>query len=88
MAITHSQTTKSWMMLMKVYALVFIGVTSCRLCSPSSNKCFSVEKFNFKIITDPADLMKFVQHLRESNKKVSRAQIGAAEHRSARLFLD
>ncbi|KAM9409307.1 protein OS-9 isoform 1-T1 [Pholidichthys leucotaenia] len=28
-----------------------------------------VEKFNFKIITDPADLMKFVQHLKESNRK-------------------
>ncbi|XP_034022575.1 protein OS-9 isoform X2 [Thalassophryne amazonica] len=27
------------------------------------------EKFNFKIITDPADLMKFVQHLKESNRK-------------------
>lgn len=32
---------------------------------------FGEEKFNFKIITDPADLMKFVQHLRESNQKVS-----------------
>lgn len=30
------------------------------------------EKFNFKIITDPADLMKFVQHLKESNRKVSK----------------
>uniref|UniRef100_A0AAQ4RWB3 Endoplasmic reticulum lectin n=1 Tax=Gasterosteus aculeatus aculeatus TaxID=481459 RepID=A0AAQ4RWB3_GASAC len=29
-----------------------------------------IEKFNFKIITDPADLMKFVQHLKESNRKV------------------
>uniref|UniRef100_A0A8C2Z565 Endoplasmic reticulum lectin n=1 Tax=Cyclopterus lumpus TaxID=8103 RepID=A0A8C2Z565_CYCLU len=28
-----------------------------------------IEKFNFKIITDPADLMKFVQHLKESNRK-------------------
>ncbi|XP_077583021.1 protein OS-9 isoform X4 [Stigmatopora nigra] len=27
------------------------------------------ETFNFKIITDPSDLMKFVQHLRESNRK-------------------
>lgn len=33
-----------------------------------------VEKFNFKIITDPADLMKFVQHLKESNRKVSARQ--------------
>uniref|UniRef100_A0A8C5ENY1 Endoplasmic reticulum lectin n=1 Tax=Gouania willdenowi TaxID=441366 RepID=A0A8C5ENY1_GOUWI len=32
---------------------------------------FSGENFNFKIITDPADLMKFVQHLKESNRKVS-----------------
>ncbi|CAB1353762.1 unnamed protein product [Coregonus sp. 'balchen'] len=30
---------------------------------------FGDEKFNFKIITDPADLMKFVQHLKESNRK-------------------
>lgn len=37
----------------------------------SSNQYLSVEKFNFKIITDPADLMKFVQHLKESNRKVS-----------------
>ncbi|XP_013864566.1 protein OS-9 isoform X2 [Austrofundulus limnaeus] len=27
------------------------------------------ERFNFKIITDPADLMKFVEHLKESNRK-------------------
>uniref|UniRef100_A0A668A8N9 Endoplasmic reticulum lectin n=1 Tax=Myripristis murdjan TaxID=586833 RepID=A0A668A8N9_9TELE len=33
-----------------------------------------VEKFNFKIITDPADLMKFVQHLKESNRKKSNKQ--------------
>uniref|UniRef100_A0A8C2G9E7 Endoplasmic reticulum lectin n=1 Tax=Cyprinus carpio TaxID=7962 RepID=A0A8C2G9E7_CYPCA len=33
------------------------------------NDIFAEEKFNFKIITDPADLMKFVQHLRESNQK-------------------
>uniref|UniRef100_A0A671TF49 Endoplasmic reticulum lectin n=2 Tax=Sparus aurata TaxID=8175 RepID=A0A671TF49_SPAAU len=32
-----------------------------------------VEKFNFKIITDPADLMKFVQHLKESNRKKAKA---------------
>ncbi|XP_024283081.1 protein OS-9 isoform X2 [Oncorhynchus tshawytscha] len=30
---------------------------------------FGDEQFNFKIITDPADLMKFVQHLKESNRK-------------------
>ncbi|XP_034440940.1 protein OS-9 isoform X3 [Hippoglossus hippoglossus] len=33
-----------------------------------------VEKFNFKIITDPADLMKFVQHLKESNRKKDQNQ--------------
>ncbi|CAL8339157.1 unnamed protein product [Merluccius merluccius] len=32
------------------------------------------EKFNFKIITDPTDLMKFVQHLKESNRKKARNQ--------------
>uniref|UniRef100_A0A673I541 Endoplasmic reticulum lectin n=1 Tax=Sinocyclocheilus rhinocerous TaxID=307959 RepID=A0A673I541_9TELE len=35
---------------------------------------FGEEKFNFKIITDPADLMKFVQHLRESNQKKKEEQ--------------
>lgn len=34
-----------------------------------------VEKFNFKIITDPADLMKFVQHLKESNRKKEQNQV-------------
>ncbi|KAM6927508.1 protein OS-9 isoform 2-T2 [Xenentodon cancila] len=33
-----------------------------------------VGKFNFKIITDPADLMKFVQHLKESNRKKAQSQ--------------
>ncbi|KAM9813811.1 protein OS-9 [Neosynchiropus ocellatus] len=37
-----------------------------------------VEKFNFKIITDPADLLKFVQHLKESNRK--KAQSEAKDH--------
>nr|XP_061833651.1 protein OS-9-like isoform X4 [Nerophis lumbriciformis] len=32
------------------------------------------ENFNFKIITDPADLMKFVQHLKESNRKKAQNQ--------------
>ncbi|XP_054882754.1 protein OS-9 isoform X2 [Poeciliopsis prolifica] len=32
------------------------------------------ERFNFKIITDPADLMKFVQHLKESNRKKAENQ--------------
>ncbi|XP_045548089.1 protein OS-9-like [Salmo salar] len=35
----------------------------------SDTEAFGDEKFNFKIITDPADLMKFVQHLKESNRK-------------------
>ncbi|XP_041639498.1 protein OS-9 [Cheilinus undulatus] len=42
-----------------------------------------VEKFNFKIITDPADLMKFVQHLKESNRK--KAQNQAKSHREKTL---
>lgn len=37
---------------------------------------FGEEKFNFKIMTDPVDLMKFVQHLRDSNRKVSAAHGG------------
>ncbi|XP_016314550.1 protein OS-9-like isoform X1 [Sinocyclocheilus anshuiensis] len=39
------------------------------------NDIFGEEKFNFKIITDPADLMKFVQHLRESNQKNRKAEL-------------
>uniref|UniRef100_A0A8C1SS09 Endoplasmic reticulum lectin n=1 Tax=Cyprinus carpio TaxID=7962 RepID=A0A8C1SS09_CYPCA len=54
------------------------GIASIKLSlnkssAPSSfffSLVFAEEKFNFKIITDPADLMKFVQHLRESNQKV------------------
>ncbi|XP_066522332.1 protein OS-9 isoform X2 [Hoplias malabaricus] len=41
---------------------------------PQDNDLFGEEKFNFKIITDPADLMKFVQHLRESNRKNKNTQ--------------
>ncbi|KAI4891939.1 hypothetical protein NFI96_021911, partial [Prochilodus magdalenae] len=41
---------------------------------PVDNDIFGEEKFNFKIITDPADLMKFVQHLKESNRKKAQAQ--------------
>uniref|UniRef100_A0A671M010 Endoplasmic reticulum lectin n=1 Tax=Sinocyclocheilus anshuiensis TaxID=1608454 RepID=A0A671M010_9TELE len=46
--------------------------TDSEVHAPSSfffSLVFGEEKFNFKIITDPADLMKFVQHLRESNQK-------------------
>ncbi|XP_059416085.1 protein OS-9-like isoform X2 [Carassius carassius] len=39
------------------------------------NDRFGEENFNFKIITDPADLMKFVQHLRESNQKNRKAEL-------------
>ncbi|XP_024126364.1 protein OS-9 isoform X2 [Oryzias melastigma] len=46
--------------------------------SPADNEVLDedgeVEKFNFKIITDPADLMKFVQHLKESNRKKAEKQ--------------
>ncbi|XP_063071117.1 protein OS-9 isoform X2 [Engraulis encrasicolus] len=38
------------------------------------NEVFGEEKFNFRIISDPADLMKFVQHLRESSKKKSESE--------------
>uniref|UniRef100_A0A669B4L7 Endoplasmic reticulum lectin n=1 Tax=Oreochromis niloticus TaxID=8128 RepID=A0A669B4L7_ORENI len=44
--------------------------------SPSSGR---KEKFNFKIITDPADLMKFVQHLKESNRKKAQDQAKSRE---------
>ncbi|TWW62189.1 Protein OS-9 [Takifugu flavidus] len=42
-----------------------------------------VEKFNFKIITDPADLMKFVQHLRESNRKKAITEAKGQDEKSA-----
>ncbi|TRZ02538.1 hypothetical protein DNTS_026586 [Danionella cerebrum] len=42
---------------------------------------FPEEKFNFKIITDPADLMKFVQHLRESNEKNRKAELEKANQK-------
>lgn len=37
---------------------------------------FGEEKFKFKIMTDPVDLMKLVQHLRDSNRKVGAARGG------------
>ncbi|KAM4587707.1 protein OS-9 isoform 2-T2 [Odontesthes bonariensis] len=40
------------------------------------------EKFNFKIITDPADLMKFVQHLKESNRKKEQNRAKSVEERA------
>lgn len=57
--------------------LISLGVVTVTLCFIS--KCVSLVavfgegKFNFKIMTDPVDLMKFVQHLRDSNRKVSAA---------------
>ncbi|XP_056129816.1 protein OS-9 [Lampris incognitus] len=38
-----------------------------------------VEKFNFRIITEPADLMKFVQHLKESNRKKTKTRANSQE---------
>lgn len=36
---------------------------------------FGEGKFNFKIMTDPVDLMKFMQRLRDSKRKVSAADM-------------
>ncbi|XP_018580724.1 protein OS-9 isoform X2 [Scleropages formosus] len=36
-----------------------------------NEEAFGDEKFNFKIITDSSDLMKFVKQLKESSKKIS-----------------
>ncbi|XP_073707471.1 protein OS-9 isoform X3 [Garra rufa] len=47
------------------------------------NDMFGEEKFNFKIITDPADLMKFVQHLRESNQKNRKAELEKESQQSS-----
>ncbi|KAK5610964.1 hypothetical protein CRENBAI_023864 [Crenichthys baileyi] len=50
--------------------------------SPADNEGEEVERFNFKIITDPADLMKFVQHLKESNRKKAENQAKSREEKS------
>ncbi|XP_042582098.1 protein OS-9-like isoform X2 [Cyprinus carpio] len=47
------------------------------------NGIFEKENFNFKIITDPADLMKFVQHLRESNQKNRKAELEKESQQSS-----
>lgn len=60
-------------------------VTAHPTSSPTLNLCFLGEKFNFKIITDPADLMKFVQHLKESNRKVGAASQSRVTQLSAAL---
>ncbi|XP_047202889.1 protein OS-9 isoform X5 [Girardinichthys multiradiatus] len=49
--------------------------------SPADNEG-EEERFNFKIITDPADLMKFVQHLKESNRKKAENQAKGREEKS------
>ncbi|XP_036007368.1 protein OS-9 isoform X5 [Fundulus heteroclitus] len=51
--------------------------------SPVDNEGDEVERFNFKIITDPADLMKFVQHLKESNRKKAENQAKSREEKPA-----
>ncbi|KAA0713026.1 Protein OS-9 [Triplophysa tibetana] len=51
--------------------------------SSSRDDIFGEEKFNFKIITDPADLMKFVQHLRESNQKNRKAELEKESQQSS-----
>ncbi|XP_051985578.1 protein OS-9 isoform X2 [Xyrauchen texanus] len=47
------------------------------------NDILGEEKFNFKIITDPADLMKFVQHLKESNQKNRNAELENESQKSS-----
>ncbi|XP_053355127.1 protein OS-9 isoform X2 [Clarias gariepinus] len=41
---------------------------------PDHNDIFGEGKFNFKIVTDPVDLMKFMQHLRDTNRKNKKSQ--------------
>ncbi|XP_041836524.1 protein OS-9 isoform X2 [Melanotaenia boesemani] len=58
--------------------------------SPADNEVVDdgdEEKFNFKIITDPADLMKFVQHLKESNRKKAQNQATSREEDPIRQML-
>ncbi|XP_032405665.1 protein OS-9 isoform X3 [Xiphophorus hellerii] len=50
--------------------------------SVADNEAEEAERFNFKIITDPADLMKFVQHLKESNRKKAENQAESREEKS------
>ncbi|XP_008408371.1 protein OS-9 isoform X3 [Poecilia reticulata] len=50
--------------------------------SLADNEAEEAERFNFKIITDPADLMKFVQHLKESNRKKAENQAENREEKS------
>ncbi|XP_043979365.1 protein OS-9 isoform X3 [Gambusia affinis] len=50
--------------------------------SLADNEAEEAERFNFKIITDPADLMKFVQHLKESNRKKAENQAESREEKT------
>uniref|UniRef100_A0A1A7XBE6 Endoplasmic reticulum lectin n=2 Tax=Iconisemion striatum TaxID=60296 RepID=A0A1A7XBE6_9TELE len=50
--------------------------------NPAADADGDEEKFNFKIITDPADLMKFVEHLKESNRKKAQSQAKNSEEKS------
>ncbi|XP_017271420.1 protein OS-9 isoform X2 [Kryptolebias marmoratus] len=49
---------------------------------PADNDGDEAERFNFKIITDPADLMKFVEHLKESNRKKAQSEAKSREEKA------
>nr|XP_015815229.2 protein OS-9 isoform X1 [Nothobranchius furzeri] len=49
---------------------------------PAADADGDEENFNFKIITDPADLMNFVEHLKESNRKKAQSQAKNSEEKS------
>ncbi|KAI5625995.1 protein OS-9 [Silurus asotus] len=50
---------------------------------PDENDIFGEGKFNFKLVTDPVDLMKFMQHLRDSNRKNKKAEVRKARSQSS-----
>ncbi|KAK3575119.1 hypothetical protein QTP86_020820 [Hemibagrus guttatus] len=54
--------------------LSYRSQTERRKAKPDDNDIFGEGKFNFKIMTDPVDLMKFMQQLRDSNRKNKKAQ--------------
>uniref|UniRef100_A0A3B5MPJ6 Endoplasmic reticulum lectin n=1 Tax=Xiphophorus couchianus TaxID=32473 RepID=A0A3B5MPJ6_9TELE len=58
------------------------GVTKPGKLKSTASRQDNEERFNFKIITDPADLMKFVQHLKESNRKKAENQAESREEKS------
>ncbi|XP_037535511.1 protein OS-9 isoform X1 [Nematolebias whitei] len=57
-------------------------VTDGDYTSPTDHDADEVERFNFKIITDPADLMKFVEHLKESNRKKAQSEAKSREEKA------